>query len=156
MMVCRSEAAGSTCLPMSELADPEPQIQPRIFDPEPRVQLRVFDPQRVLALCNDDLDLARDMSELFLEIAGTLAERVKEAVVAADPETVVRVAHTLKGAAANLTGERLESTARRLMAVGKRRQLGCSEPVLEEMNAELARLTQALREFRTALPGRAA
>ncbi len=119
-------------------------------------ELRALNPQRALSLCNNDPDLARDLATLFLETASDLVAELHAATDSADAEAIGRVAHTLKGAAANLGGERLERAAKNLMRMGRNNQLPEAPARMEQLDQELARLRSALARFRAELESRAA
>lgn len=128
-----------------------PEVRPpgvRPHDPSP---LKVFDRRRTLALCNDDPDLAREVVDLLVETAAGLMSALRDALAAADAEVVERQAHALKGAAANVGGERIEGAARRLMEVAAGGDLDAAPAIVAELEEDLARLEQALADFRAEL-----
>ena len=118
--------------------------------------LGAFNPQRALSLCNDDPDLARDLSALFLTTASELVAKLQAAAAAGDSREIQGVAHTLKGAAANLGGERLEALAKVLMKLGREGELAAASARMGQLHDELRQLEAALAQFRSDLDSRAA
>ncbi len=113
----------------------------------------VFDRRRTLELCNDDQQIAREIVDLLLSTAGEHLAGLREAAAAADGGELHRRAHTLKGAAANVGGERIETLARRLMEIGESGGLEAAPALLAELETDLARLEEALAGFRSELGG---
>ncbi len=121
---------------------------------------KVFDRQRTLARCADDPEFTREIIDLFLGTAAELLGALREAVAAAEADEVHRLAHRLKGAASNVSAERLEEAAQRLTEMGKQGDLessaGCASganaaAVMDELEAELTHLERELTMFRTEL-----
>ncbi|MCP3960584.1 MAG: response regulator [bacterium] len=110
-----------------------------------------FDRERTLARCAGDPEFACEIIDLFLETAEDLSGSLREAVACADTDGVHRLAHRLKGAAANVSAERLTRAAQRLTAMGKRGDLEGASAVMDELASELAVLERELAMFRTEL-----
>ncbi len=111
----------------------------------------VFDRERTLFHCDGDVDLARDMVDLFHETAEEISRELHAAVDSADARVVHRLAHKLKGAAANVSGGRVVATAQQLVRLGKEGRVEDASPVLTQLDGELARLERALVIFRAEL-----
>ncbi len=121
---------------------------------------QIFDRRRTLARCAGDPEFTREIIDLFLDTTGEIVSELRDAVVSAAADEVHRLAHRLKGAASNVSAERLERAAQRLTEMGKHGDLTNSAghasgatagEAMDELEAELARLEGELSAFRTEL-----
>jgi CheY-like chemotaxis protein/HPt (histidine-containing phosphotransfer) domain-containing protein len=107
-----------------------------------------LDREALLARLGGDEDLMRDVARLFLEDCQERLDVIKSAIDQRDPDRLMREAHTLKGAAANLSADELAEAARVLESMG-------ATKVLEGTDAAWRRLSEAadraVRAFREAL-----
>ncbi len=132
---------GRLTVPREERGDPPPADSTA-------AERKVFDPERTLARCAGDPEFAREIVDLFLETAGDLAGTLRDAVTSAAADEVHRLAHRLKGAASNVSAERLELAAQRLTEMGRHGELAAAGAVMGELEDELARLQRELIAFR--------
>ena len=96
-----------------------------------------------------DADLLKNVSDRFCSQAATQIGQIREAAGSGDAETVIGLAHSIKGGAANLNAVRLANLASMVEEMGRQGGLEqVSEPI-KAMSAELARL----RNFLTAMEG---
>jgi signal transduction histidine kinase/ligand-binding sensor domain-containing protein/CheY-like chemotaxis protein/HPt (histidine-containing phosphotransfer) domain-containing protein len=132
---------------------PVPAAPARPEDPPP---LPTLDAGRIEALRGLERASGRNLvAEIF---ASFLAEsprrlaRLREALAAGDRETVVFVAHSLKGGAAQLGAAAFAEVCRRIEAEAKdgAPSLSVLEPVVDEAERELARVTEQLVTYSAA------
>jgi PAS domain S-box-containing protein len=84
--------------------------------------------------------LLEKMLHVFLSKMSEQVRELSTALKEGDEETVELNAHTLKGAAANLSADRIAATALRLEQMGRERNLAAGTEALGELHDELARL----------------
>ena len=107
----------------------------------------VFDRSGMLARLMDDEDLARAVVGGFLEDMPRQIDSLRSYLDAGDAEGAVRQAHTIKGASANVGGERLRAAA---FEMEKSARAGNLEEVtsrLPDLESRFARLKEAMRDF---------
>ena len=116
-------------------AGPEPAgVAPPAFDPAVLLDLLGGDREAVAEILAEyDADAPRQLAEL------------REAVAAGDAERVRRLAHTLKGASANVGAEALRGAALRLEQAAAAGDLAGGEALVATMDAELERALDAAR-----------
>ena len=125
---------------------------PRAGDRRPRRRRR---PPSSTVLDDDRLELLRGLDdgdgELLREIvreyrthATEQVARIHEAMGEGDPETVERAAHSVKGSSANLGASCLAELCGRLEALGRAGALGDVGTLVDEIDAEFARVCGAL------------
>jgi HPt (histidine-containing phosphotransfer) domain-containing protein len=71
---------------------------------------------------------------------------IRAAIDARDPDRLKAEAHTLKGAAGNLSAGPLADAARALELIGAGKTLNAAEPAWQRLSAEAERALRALRE----------
>jgi len=104
----------------------------------------VFDPEALASLIGDDPELVQELVGLFSDEAPRLLDAIRKAVAASDAHAVAHAAHTLKGSAANLGAPRASEAALVLEMIGRSGDLGPAGVACERLEAELARLQDAL------------
>ncbi len=107
--------------------------------------LPVFDYEDFLNRIDGDEELLHEVIEIFLEDTPRLMRIFHAAVQTGDPVAVERAAHTLKGAAANISARRLHALCQRIQQAIKQNEPDflSTVPRLLEENFDL--LEQALR-----------
>jgi PAS domain S-box-containing protein len=126
-------------------ADSKPKASgksPRISNPE--AQSPVFDKAGMMARLMDDDDLARMVIEGFLEDIPQQIAVLKGFLESKDPVGTERQAHTIKGAAANVGGERLREAAFDMEKAARAENLSAAGRLLAELEAQFDRLHQAM------------
>ncbi len=101
-----------------------------------------------MAVCMEDLELYKTMLTMFFDSQGNFSEEFKTAQQDADPKAATRMAHTLKGNAANIGATGVVDTALRLEGVCDRG--GSSEEVtvaLQQVLTELEPLITGLNDY---------
>ena len=92
----------------------------------------------------DDEDLARIVIEGFLEDIPRQIAGLKAYLEAGDAAGTERQAHTIKGAAANVGGERLREVAFEMEKAAKAEDLSAAARHMAELEAQFDRLRQAM------------
>lgn len=110
----------------------------------------VFDRAGLVSRLMDDLELAQTVALGFLEDMPLQLENLRAAADAKDTATVRRVVHSIKGAAANLGGERMRSVAARLEESAAGSNLEPFSAGLPQLEKEFATLR---RQIETELLG---
>ena len=108
---------------------------------------RVLDTQAALERLEGDLQLLRELAEIFRENATQLLTQIRDACARQDVPALLLAAHSLKGSAANLSAEAVCHVAEQLEQLTFGRDLrGCS-PLVASLEAEMQRLERALTQF---------
>lgn len=105
---------------------------------------KVFDKADFLDRVEGDLELAAQLVELYFNDTAENMAKIRQAIADKDYEALICLAHSLKGASANLSGQRVRQTAYELENAAKKGEL-------TGVAAVFARLEQELASFRKAL-----
>ncbi len=97
-----------------------------------------------------DIDLFRELAEMFAEDAPPLVKKLEAALAEGNAAAAMRAAHSLKGLAANFGAGPTVMAAQELELVSKRGELDSTPPLLESLKYRLDELQSALREYRSA------
>jgi len=92
-------------------------------------------------------DLVGQLTALFLDDAAVQVAAVRAALAADDAATVARVAHTLRGASANLGATRLAGLCAALVTNGTAGDLAGGATLLDAVETELGRVRGALGDL---------
>lgn len=98
-----------------------------------------------LRTVDGDVELLRELLDLFFEDYPEHLRSIREAVEHGDTGQLGRAAHTLKGAAAAISAERVREAAFALERVAKTDQLDEASVLLDALGAELAGLEEELK-----------
>ncbi|MEI6385918.1 MAG: Hpt domain-containing protein [Spirochaetota bacterium] len=93
-----------------------------------------------------DEDLARQILATFLSETPSQLESIRAAVAAADFKAAQRLAHTLKGAGANLSSERFRAAASSLELACKALEAAMIESAARQLVERFNELSVAMRE----------
>jgi signal transduction histidine kinase/HPt (histidine-containing phosphotransfer) domain-containing protein/ActR/RegA family two-component response regulator len=107
-----------------------------------------LDTGALLKRCAGDEGLARQLVGLFLDDAPRQAAAARAALAAGDAKALQRAAHTLKGGAGTFAAAGTVVAASRLEEIGKGGRLDGAADALAALEAELARLVEALTAWR--------
>ena len=88
--------------------------------------LPVFDYEDFLHRIDGDVDLLKEVIEIFLEDTPALLEELYTAIKQGDAKAVERAAHTLKGATANISAKRLHSLTQQVQRSAKNNDIASS------------------------------
>jgi HPt (histidine-containing phosphotransfer) domain-containing protein len=103
-----------------------------------------FDPLSLWERVNGDMDLLRDLVELFaVEYPGLLLS-IKSAIDRGSFVEVQRFSHKLKGSALQFSGKLAVAAASELEEMGRTESLGGADQVLVTLKFEVLRLMEAL------------
>ena len=106
---------------------------------------QVFDRADLLWRVEGDAELADEVVQIFLDEGPTMLDRVRKAAASGDAAAVRFTAHALKGAAANISAHNVSAAALRLEMMGREGQLAAVQQGVATLEAEIARLEDALR-----------
>ncbi len=95
--------------------------------------------------------LVREVVDVFLEDAPALLKRVRDAARARDAAELASAAHTIKGSAGLFTLGRAYESAGRLERLARAGDLTPTDAACDELETDVARLMEELRDLRTAL-----
>lgn len=114
--------------------------------------LPVFDYDDFLERMDGDMDLLREVIEIFLEDAPGLMGALRLAIHGGKKDAMERAAHTLKGAAANISAKGLQSLSGKIQEMIKKGEVTQIEKLLGEMETHYDTLDRILRSHLTAKP----
>jgi two-component system sensor histidine kinase/response regulator len=97
--------------------------------------------------CLGDSDFAMQMLSLFAEQAPRQVAALGASIVEADAKLVSRLAHGLKGSAANLSANTMSAQASKLEEMGRDAMLDGAQQTMELLQAELQRCIEFIREY---------
>ena len=97
-----------------------------------------------LARVEGDVEILREVAELFCEDAPSLLQQVRDAVAGADARSLEYSAHTLKGAVGNFGAQRAWECALRLEMMGRGGEMSDAESAVNELEREVRGLMEAL------------
>ena len=106
----------------------------------------VFDMTGLQARVEDDLDLLREMLDLYLSSSPLLMSEIESAVAARDGEKLNHAAHTLKGALKNMCANSCAIAAEQLEIVGKAGEVERADQYLLILQNEFQHLQTVLTE----------
>ena len=112
--------------------------------PPPEAETPAIDVPELLQRLGGDADLARDVVDLFRLDWPTSLARLRAALEAGDAGAVQRAAHSLKGAAGNLSAGPTTAAARDIEHLAEARDLAAAGAELPRLEREAARLFTAL------------
>jgi two-component system sensor histidine kinase/response regulator len=105
------------------------------------------DRERLMVRLEGDEQLFLDVVRLFLDDCPMRLAAIKAAVDSRDAEKIRTTAHALKGAAANLSAQRLFEAARTLERLGAERRLEPAEAAWRQLSLEATSVINMLRQF---------
>lgn len=108
-----------------------------------------FDEDALFDLVDEDPEFLKTLVDTFLDDCTTYVDAIRTAIDNEDAEQLVREAHGLKGATANMQADSARAAARRLEKIGRSGNLDQAPCALQELEDELSHLTPALRELVT-------
>ena len=96
---------------------------------------------------DDDRELLIEILGLFREQAATSSGLIRDAVAGQDGPALERAAHSLKGAAANISAEPVREASLHLEQAGREDDWEAAQTAWADLEAALPRLEAALDEF---------
>jgi HPt (histidine-containing phosphotransfer) domain-containing protein len=106
----------------------------------------ILDTATALERVEGDVELLRELAEMFLEHAPVMMAEVRDAWARRDAAALQRAAHALKGSAANLAAVAVCDAAKHLELLGRGGDLGAGDVLMADLELEMARLEAALRQ----------
>jgi two-component system, sensor histidine kinase and response regulator len=104
----------------------------------------VLDREELLQRMDGDLELLRELAELFFAGYPKKLTELREAITAGDAAVVERVAHSLKGSVGNFAAPAAFEAAEQLETMGRTADLAGAPAVCGTLEAEIERLKPAL------------
>jgi len=118
-------------------------------EPEPESGVseeKIFDPDEMMQRFLDDEELAHDIIQAFLsDIPGQITI-LKNHLASGDAHAVQRQAHSIKGAAANVSGSRLRKKAFEMETAGKAGDLALAASLLPLVEEQFRLLEETLKQ----------
>lgn len=105
------------------------------------------DLQEGLERAGGDREFYRELLEMMMDEVPAQIGTIREGVGCGDAEAVVRVAHALKGAAANLAAHPVLDAARELEMAARDGRIDSLAPLSETLSSRLDELGQFLSSF---------
>ena len=112
----------------------------------------VFDTNAALERVENDRDLLEEILHIFSEESVQNAAQIHAAAEARDAHLLERLAHTVKGAAANIGGVLVSDAARALEQTAREGSLDAAGPLIEELDRQLQALLPELDSFCKKVP----
>ncbi len=108
--------------------------------------LLIFDRAGMITRLMDDEKLARTVVEGFIEDIPLQIEALRGYLETGDAASAERQAHTIKGASANVGGERLRAAALEMEIAGKAGDMNAINACLVELETQFDLLSQAMKK----------
>ncbi|MCE9554569.1 MAG: response regulator [Planctomycetes bacterium] len=105
-----------------------------------------FDDASLRQRVENDLELMREMIELYLSGAPQLLAEIQRGVESGDAKAVQMAAHALKGATQNMSGRRAAAAALRLENLGRSGDISTAAEALDGLQRELTQFQNVLTE----------
>lgn len=105
----------------------------------------VFDLAKALEVVDGDMELFREIADLFLVNLPDHIAQIQDGIARGDAKVVERAAHSLKGSVSNFGAKRAFETAYRLEVMGKEGRLAEAEKALSELERDLKELEAAMQ-----------
>ena len=118
---------------------------PPIARPSPKAAVPVFDRAGLLARAMGDEELARTITEAFLDDLPRQIARLASAVAAGDCNQAKQQAHQIKGASANVGGEALRATALAMEQAAQAANTETLRTLLPELEKRFTELKAAMK-----------
>jgi HPt (histidine-containing phosphotransfer) domain-containing protein len=103
-----------------------------------------FNLAEALERVEGDLDLLKEMVDLFLEEVPNMVAAIEQALIAGDPSALQHAAHTLKGSVSNFAAPAATEASFVLEKIGRQHNLALAPTAFTTLKWEIARLLPAL------------
>jgi PAS domain S-box-containing protein len=104
----------------------------------------VFDYQAALRRMDGDIELLKELADLFFDDSTNLLSEIQEAIAARNSHRLERAAHTLKGSVGNFAAQNAFEAAFRLETIGRSGDLANAEEACFDLEKEIFHLKSAL------------
>ncbi len=109
----------------------------------------VMDVDEAIERVGGDMELLKELTDIFIIDSNKLLTEIKEALSNADDRALERSAHALKGAVSNFSALRAHEKAYHMETLGRQGDISLAEKELENLNKEIESLKSALVELTT-------
>jgi len=106
-----------------------------------------FDPTELLARCEGDVDLAKQLVQAFRDERPRMFRELHDGVASGDSSSTARAAHALKGSVGVFGDPATHDSALALEHMGLAGNLAAASAELGKLEAEVARLERDLASF---------
>ena len=106
----------------------------------------VFDLSRALEVVDGNIELFKEVANLFLENLSDHIAQIREAIARGDAKAVERATHSLKSSVSNFGANRAFEAVYRLELMGKEARLTETDAALSELEGELKELEAEIKE----------
>jgi CheY-like chemotaxis protein/HPt (histidine-containing phosphotransfer) domain-containing protein len=104
----------------------------------------LIDMEAAMARFGNDRDFFREMAEEFLNYVPEQIKVLEEAVQSDDTDSVQKTAHSIKGAAGNLSAQKIFSLALIIENKGRSKDIADVSPLIEDMKTEISAVQKFL------------
>jgi HPt (histidine-containing phosphotransfer) domain-containing protein len=130
--------------PHAPVNPPRPQQDTTQVTDDNGCQVPVFDRAGLLARLMDDASLMHTVTQGFVQDIPHQIAALRTFLANADAKGAERQAHTIKGASANVGGERLRQTAYLIEQAARAGDLHTASSLLPNLESAFAQLRQAM------------
>jgi len=127
---------------------PPADIEEPVATEDTSADAEMFDQEAALATIDGDRELFQELVGLFMMESADLLDQVRDAVARRDVKALERAAHSLKGSVGAFRAESARVAAQTLEDLAKRSDFEQAEVVFEELEMKVARLKDALADYR--------
>ncbi|SLM27673.1 hypothetical protein MTBBW1_1060024 [Desulfamplus magnetovallimortis] len=106
----------------------------------------IFDRQKFLELMDGDEELGLSVSTLFLEKTPCDIKELRNFIEKKDIDNAIKLAHRIKGAAANVSSEKMQQTAWEMEKAGKNKDLRTLIQLISELENQFMILKRIIEE----------
>jgi HPt (histidine-containing phosphotransfer) domain-containing protein len=106
-----------------------------------------LDKDALFELVDEDPEFLQQLIQTFQADCSVYMEAIRQAVDDRDADALIREAHGLKGAVANLQAESAQQAAHRLEEIGRNDRLDEAPSALKDLEDEIRRLRSALTDL---------
>jgi HPt (histidine-containing phosphotransfer) domain-containing protein len=117
---------------------------PRDSSPECEDQTPVLDWEAAVSHFEGDVELLKEIAEMFLEESPVLMYQMKEALNRGDGKALERAAHTIKGSVGNFAAQPAFDAALRVESIGRDSEMRNADQAYRKLEEEIARLKPVL------------
>ncbi|MBW2615120.1 MAG: Hpt domain-containing protein [Deltaproteobacteria bacterium] len=113
---------------------------------ETKFSEQVFDMTEALENVGGDMDLLKEIIEIFLEDYPNQMKQIQGGISSGDAVVLEHAAHSLKGSVANFAAKRAYDAAYRLEVLGREGDLGEANEALGDLDREIREFDAAMNE----------
>ncbi len=104
----------------------------------------IFDRANFMDRLEGDIELARDLAALFLDDAAEKMDLLSAAISSGDADAVEQTAHSLKGAAANVSAYAVRHLAYRIEQSGRQNHIDSARQMYPQLESAMTELSDVL------------